>query len=213
MGEIIRNILLGISLAAPLGPSGVAVIQNGLQKGFVRAFLTGLGVTMADATYLLIVFFGVSSFISIPVVKVLIWTLGASLLLYLGFQNIRGGARRLDLLDKPLTASRNPLLIGYLINISNPIAVIWWLGIYGALLGVTTTGSARMSSLLLSSTILVGILIWHSSMSLLTHWGRRFVNERTIEIISLIAGIVLALFGLRFAYFAISTIYAYLALS
>ena len=57
MDLVLRNILLGISLAAPIGPSGVAVIQNGLR----RAFLTGLGVTLADATYLLVVFFGISS--------------------------------------------------------------------------------------------------------------------------------------------------------
>ena len=212
MGEIVRNILLGISLAAPLGPSSVAVIQNGLQRGFLRAFLTGLGVTMADATYLLIVFFGISSFISIPVVKVLIWTLGASLLLYLGLQNIRGGARRLELEDKPLTASRNPLLVGYLINISNPIAVVWWLGIFGSLVSATSPGSTKIYSLLLSSTILVGILIWHTTMSLLTHWGKRFVNDKTANDISMVAGIALTLFGLRFAYLAIVTVYEYLVL-
>ena len=61
MDLVLRNILLGISLAAPIGPSGVAVIQNGLRRGFRRAFLTGLGVTLADATYLLVVFFGISS--------------------------------------------------------------------------------------------------------------------------------------------------------
>ena len=54
MNEIVRNILLGLSLAAPLGPSSVAVIQNGLKWGFRRAFLTGTGVTLADTTYLVV---------------------------------------------------------------------------------------------------------------------------------------------------------------
>ena len=39
MDLVVRNILLGISLAAPIGPSGVAVIQNGLGRGFRRGRL------------------------------------------------------------------------------------------------------------------------------------------------------------------------------
>jgi hypothetical protein len=50
-------------------------------------------------------------------------------------------------------------------------------------------------------------------MSLLTHWGRRFINDRTAQLVSLIAGIALMLFGLRFAYSAITTAYSYLALT
>lgn len=206
MHEIFRNVLLGISLAAPLGPSSVAVIQNGLQRGFLRAFLTGLGVTMADATYLLIVFFGLSSFVSIPVVKVLIWTLGACVLLYLGIQSIRGARRKLEFDKTTVSFTRNPVSAGYLVNISNPLAVVWWLGIFGSLLGASAGGVAHINALFNSSAILIGILLWHSTMSVLTHWGKRMLNETTASYISIIAGIVLILFGLRFAYNAFSTI-------
>ena len=207
MQEIFRNILLGISLAAPLGPSSVAVIQKGLQRGFLRAFLTGLGVTMADATYLLIVFFGLSSFVSIPAVKVLIWTLGACVLLYLGIQSIAGASRKLEFDKTAVSITRNPVSAGYLVNISNPLAAVWWLGIFGSLLGASTGGAAQLNALFSSSAILIGILFWHSMMSVLTHWGKRLLNETTTRYISIIAGIVLILFGLRFAYNALSTMF------
>ena len=139
MGDLIRNILLGISLAAPIGPSGVAVIQNGLTRSFLRAFITGVGVTMADATYLLLVYFGLSSFISIPLIKILIWALGALVLLYLGAQSLREAAQSVDLDRAMVPATRNPLLVGYLVNISNPIAIVWWLGVFGSLLGEQPT--------------------------------------------------------------------------
>src|SRR5665648_151221 len=97
MTDLLRNILLGISLAAPIGPAGLAVIQAGLRHGFLRAFITGLGVTLADTTYLLLVFFGLSGLIGIPLVKVLIWSLGALVLIYLGVQSIRDAFHRVDL--------------------------------------------------------------------------------------------------------------------
>jgi threonine/homoserine/homoserine lactone efflux protein len=43
-------------------------------------------------------------------------------------------------------------------------------------------------------------------MSLLTHWGKRFLNERTARYILVIAGLALILFGIRFAYNAIRAV-------
>ena len=206
MDNLIRNMLLGISLAAPIGPSGVAVIQNGLRRGFLRAFITGVGVTMADATYLLLVYFGLSSFISMPMIKILIWTLGALVLLYLGIQSLREAVKGMDLDRTMVPTNRNPLLVGYLVNISNPIAIVWWLGVFGSLLGTAVDGATKTSALLSSSTILIGILLWHSTMSLLTHWGRRILNAKTAKYITGIAGFALVLFGLRFAYYTVVTI-------
>ncbi len=200
MNTVFRNIALGVSLAAPIGPSGVAIIQNGLRQGFLRAFLTGLGVTMADATYLLVVFFGLSKFLEIMVIKVSIWFLGALALLYFGYRSIRDAMSRIDLEGTVVVTAHSPLLVGYIVNVSNPIAVVWWLGVFGSLLSETVIVGSRLEALAISSTILIGILLWHSTMSLLTYWGKRFVNERTARSISVVAGVALVLFGLRFAY-------------
>ena len=207
MLEIARNILLGVSLAAPIGPSSVAIIQNGLRRGFPRAFLTGVGVTMADATYLIIVFFGLSSFISLPVVKFLIWILGAFVLMYLGTQSVREAKRKIDFDKIQVSTARNPVLVGYFVNISYPIAIVWWVGVFGSLLGASEGGATLTNALLSSSTILIGILLWHSTTSILTHWGKRLLSETTAKYINVIAGSVLILFGIRFAYNAVIIIF------
>ena len=206
MSDLLRNILLGISLAAPIGPSGLAVIQNGLRHGFIRAFITGLGVTLADLTYLLLVFFGLSGLIGIPLVKVLIWSLGALVLIYLGLQSLREAFRTVDLDKAVLPAAKNPLLAGYLVNISNPIAIVWWLGVFGSLLGTASGETGRLSALLGSSSILLGILMWHTSVSLLTHFGKRLLGGRLVQIVSGVAGLALVGFGMRFAWLAITTL-------
>ena len=200
MSDIPRNILLGIMLAAPIGPASLAVIQNGLRQGFLRAFLTGVGIISADATYLLIVFFGLASFINLSWIKALIWIFGTLVLLYLGIQSIRDGSRKLEFESGQAAVARNPWLVGYLINISNPLAIVFWLGIFGSLLGTTFTGSTRLEALLSSASILVGIFLWHSTMSFVSHWGRNLLNQKTVKVVSTIAGIALILFALRFGY-------------
>ncbi len=63
--------------------------------------MTGIGVTLADTTYLLVVYFGLSSFMGIPVVKVTVWILGAFVLFYLGWQSLRAVLGKREHLDPP----------------------------------------------------------------------------------------------------------------
>lgn len=162
---------------------------------------------MADATYLLVVFFGLSGFIRFPLVKGLIWTLGALVLLYLGSQSIREALRKIDLERTTVSTTGNPLWVGYLVNISNPLAIVWWVGIFGSLIGSSAGSTPKLYALMSSSTILIGILAWHFTTSLLSHWGKRFLNEMIAKYIFVIAGFALVLFGIRFAYNAILVVF------
>jgi len=204
MELLLRNVLLGIMLAAPIGPAGVTVIQSGLQHGFRRAFLAGLGITSADLTYMLVVYFGLARFIEITAVKAAIWTLGAAALIFLGVQSLREGGRQIDFTEAPPRSNRPPFLVGYVVNISNPLAVVFWLGIFGSL--ISSSAGQASSALPQGLAILAGILSWHTFMSGLTHWGKRFVNAQSARVIAIVAGAALVLFGLRFAYQALETV-------
>lgn len=206
LSAIVRNIILGISLAAPLGPSGVAIIQNGLRAGFWRAFLTAIGVTLADAAYLLLVFFGLSPFLEIEAVRIGLWLLGTVALAYLGIRSLREAREGIEIEGSLPATARNPLLVGFAVNVSNPLAIVWWLGVFGTLLTERASPGSRLAGLLVSSTILIGILAWHSSVSAVTHVGRRLINSRLARLVSTAAGVVLLLFAARFAYLALSTV-------
>jgi L-lysine exporter family protein LysE/ArgO len=217
VNDLLRNMLLGITLAIPIGPASLAVIQTGLRAGFLRAWLTGIGVTLADTTYLLVVYFGLSGFMGIPLVKVTVWILGALVLFYLGWQSLRALGRNEKVLnfsdetspDLPAhSRERNPLLVGYLVNISNPIAVVFWAGIYGSLIGAAVAaGGDKTDALLSGAAILAGILTWHTTTSILSHWGKRLLNDKIARYISALAGVALILFGLRFAWNGITAIF------
>lgn len=151
---------------------------------------------------MLVVYFGLSGLIAIPTVKVLIWSMGALVLFYLGWQSIREAGKQSHFETTSLAAERNPFLIGYLVNISNPIAVVFWLGIFGSLISTAEANVPGAGNLWRGLAILIGILSWHTMMAILTHWGKRFVNEKTTRVISVVAGTALLGFGLRFAFLA-----------
>ncbi len=47
-GAIIQQIVLGISLAAPVGPINIEMLKRGIERGFWHAWVVGIGGMTAD---------------------------------------------------------------------------------------------------------------------------------------------------------------------
>lgn len=207
MLDIVQNIILGISLAAPIGPVNIEVIKRGSKHGFLPAFSLSLGAASADTTYLLLIFFGLSSLLDISAVKTLIWVFGAIILVYIGYQSLKEYFGKIDLEKAGSRSGGSSFVAGYLITVSNPMTIVWWIGVFGAILGSSVQDVSRVTALLNSLTIIVGVLMWFLTLSLLLHWGKRFINETAMRYISLIAGIVLIGFGVHFGYRALISLF------
>lgn len=80
---LVQNILLGLTLAAPIGPVNLEIIKRGLNSGFKQAFLTGAGAMCADTTYLILIFFGLTSFLNFAFMKIFLGIAGSIILIYL----------------------------------------------------------------------------------------------------------------------------------
>lgn len=54
-----------------------------------------------------------------------------------------------------------------------------------------------------SAAIFAGIMLWDIFMATSIHFGRRFINHTVMKWISIVAGIVLIMFGIYFGYEAV----------
>lgn len=57
---LLKGIILGLSIAAPVGPIGVLCIRRTLAQGRISGLLSGLGTATADAIYSIIAAFGLT---------------------------------------------------------------------------------------------------------------------------------------------------------
>lgn len=113
---------------------------------------------------------------------------------------------KIDLQKSNPNASKNSFIAGYLITISNPMTVVWWLGIFGATVGSSIQNAPNTIVLFSNLTIIIGVILWFFLLSLLLHFGKRFINEKTMKYVSMISGIILTGFGLYFGYNAFISI-------
>jgi L-lysine exporter family protein LysE/ArgO len=211
-GQIIMNvflsyILLGLSLAAPIGPINAAQIDRGIRNGFMHSWLIGVGAVLADGVYMLIVYIGVVNFLETEFMQTFLWLFGFFVLSYTGVEAIIN-AGKIHLSEN---RSREPLaksfLTGFLMSISNPLTILFWLGIYGSVLAKTAATYDTSQLVLYSSAIFIGLLLWDITMAGVASSFRKFLTSRLLVVISLLSGVSMIGFGIYFGIQAFQTLF------
>src|SRR5437667_7141797 len=87
---LLKSLVLGLSIAAPVGPIGILCIRRSLVDGRIAGLICGLGAATADALYGALGAFALNG-ISTWLVRGRLWmTLtGSAFLLYLGVRIFR----------------------------------------------------------------------------------------------------------------------------
>ncbi|MCK0473110.1 LysE family transporter [Halalkalibacter sp. APA_J-10(15)] len=207
MSVFFSYIILGLSLAAPIGPVNAAQIDRGIKNGFLNSWLVGLGATVADAIYMCFVYFGVVQFIEIPYVQLFLWVFGFFLLIYLGMESINSAGR---MKTETRTLYRESKLksfsTGFFMSLFNPLSILFWLGIFGSIIAKTITMNDTYHVILYCAAIFLGITIWDLTMAALASSMRHLLTNRFLFVIAIISGFSLIGFGVYFGYQALDII-------
>ena len=131
---ILKGFVIGLLAAAPTGPSGVLCIQRTLNKGRLKGFMSGLGVTISDTIYILCTSFGLSlvmDFLQEKQTFFIVKMVGCALLLIFGIHTIRNN----PLAKQKQTSQKDESLLsytgsGFLVAIANPLVIFIYLGMF-----------------------------------------------------------------------------------
>ena len=157
---LVQNILLGLSLAAPIGPVNLEIIKRGLNSGFKQALLTGAGAMCADTTYLVLIFFGLTSLLNFTFMKIILGVGGSLILIYLGGLSVKEYFKTNTVENRRQNFSSS-FIAGYALAISSPMTiVVWWTGIFGALLAAQAHTQTNIAAFFSCLSILLGCFLW-----------------------------------------------------
>ncbi|MFC7679460.1 LysE family transporter [Paenibacillus sp. GCM10028914] len=198
MSLFLSYVFLGLSLSAPIGPINAAQLDKGIKKGFWHAWLFGLGAVLADILYMVLVYLGVVHFLSTPFMQTFLWLFGAFVLMYTGIESLIN-ARKITISNqKKDDTLLSSIFSGFLMSLSNPMSILFWLGIYGSVLVKTASDYGTADLFVFSFAIILGVLIWDFTMAGMASIFRKYFSNRAITFISVISGLSLIGFGLYF---------------
>ncbi|WP_419872660.1 LysE family translocator [Candidatus Pristimantibacillus sp. PTI5] len=201
MNLLFGYVFLGLSLSAPIGPINAAQLNAGIRRGFWHAWLLGLGALIADIIYMLVVFMGSVHLVKIPFVQVFLWLFGSFILIYTGIESLKSSRIPVSEFRKQKEETyMKAFLSGFLLALSNPMSILFWLGIYGSVLADTATKYDLKHLIIYSCAIISGILIWDVTMAGIASYARKWLTDRVLKSISILSGLSLVIFGIHFGY-------------
>jgi threonine/homoserine/homoserine lactone efflux protein len=198
MTVIVRGIILGLSITAPIGPTNIEVIRRGTKEGWKAAAMFCTGVMVALVLYLFLVTFGLSFLTDSVVFNTILTIFGVLVLAYLSYHSIREFFAGAEMRIGEQESGNRHFLPGVGLTISNPAVLLLWTGIMGA--DLSASRATLDQGILLSIGILIGVAVFFVLLTLLIHYGRKYLQQRYLRYVSLGAGIVLLFFCLRFSY-------------
>ncbi|MCV9884164.1 LysE family translocator [Metabacillus halosaccharovorans] len=206
---LVGYIFLGLSLAAPIGPVNSARLDKGIKNGFWHAWIVGAGSMIADAIFMLFVYLGMVNFLDIPFVQIFLWLFGGFILLYSGFESILGVNRVNLTYSRKKDSLSKCFFTGFMMSITSPLSILFWLGIYGSVLAKTAHESSTSQLLIYSCMIFVGLTLWDIFVAGLTTGFRKLLNDTSLKIISIISGLSLLGFGGYFGYQGLKALFGF----
>lgn len=187
--------LIGLAIALPVGPVITEIIRRGLRAGFLPAWLVGLGAAASHGILVCLTLWGVVAVVDRPMWHAILGGAGILVLGYLGVDALRAST------DPPTAenASRagRPFLVGFSIGISNPITLLWFLTVGGALIGAHGGGRSGALAVAFGVGFVFGVLCWDTVVAWMSGCGRRWMGAKTLRAINVMAGLVFFGFAVR----------------
>jgi threonine/homoserine/homoserine lactone efflux protein len=192
----LRGLMIGFSIAAPVGPIGVLCIRRTLAEGRAYGFASGLGAATADAFYGFVAGFGLT-FISSFLVSQGLWLrlTGGLFLLYLGARTfISMPPTTPTTNDKGRLGLASAYLSTLALTLTNPATILSFAVVFAGL-GLASGSSDYLAAILLVIGVFIGSALWWLLLSGGISLVRDRFTLRALSWVNRISGILITAFG------------------
>lgn len=193
---ILKGMLIGIVVSAPMGPVGVLTVQRTLNKGRWYGFVTGVGAAFSDIIYALLSGFGMSfvmDFVTNPQYRFFLQLFGSVLLFIFGLYCFRSNpTKNIHVSGKKGTLIHNGIT-AFIVTVSNPLIVFLFMACYAQFAFVIPDHPFEMSLGYIS--IFGGALLWWWGLTWLIDKLRVIFDNNSITLINRIIGTLVMVFS------------------
>ena len=191
-----KSMLLGLAVAAPLGPIGVLCINRTLERGFWAGVAGGMGTALADAIYASLAAIGFSA-LTATLTTLAPWLklAGGLFMLWLGCSSLRPNPRRASTPARTneFRGLSRTIAATFLLTLTNPVTIFSFAALFAGL-GLTDTPGAT-NALAVVAGVFLGSLLWWFLLSGGGALAQRRLPEGFFLCVSRMSGVILMGFG------------------
>ena len=196
---VLKGMIIGFSIAAPVGPIGVLCIRRTLAEGRAYGLVSGLGAATADGFYGTVAALGltlVSSFL----IDQANWLrlIGGAYLCYLGIKTFRSqpAQRAAEAKGRGLLGAYTSTLF---LTLTNPLTIFAFAAIFAGV-GAEAAAGNTLGALTVVLGVFLGSSAWWLILVTLTGLFRTRLNAAGLVWVNRVSGLLILGFGVVILY-------------
>ena len=191
---LLKGLVIGLSIAAPVGPIGVLCIRRTLAHGRVVGLVSGLGAATADGIYGLIAGFGLTVITNFLIGQHFwIQLIGGIFLCYLGVKTLMSKASFTQT-ETQKKNMWNVFLSVLFLTLTNPMTILSFIAIFAGL-GISNSNSNLLSAVVLVIGVFCGSTLWWVILSSGVGLFRKKITNKSLTVINRLSGFIILIFG------------------
>ena len=192
----LRGLLIGLSVAAAVGPMSILCIQRTIARGFRYGLISGLGIATADGLYSSIAGFGLTVIATFLIHQQgVIRIIGGLFLLYLGGKTLLSKPAEKAAIAGKATGLVSAYISTFLLTLTNPITILSFVAIFAGI-GVGSGKNSPLASLLVVGGVFLGSALWWCLLTSAISLLRGRFTYQWLLWINRISGVIIIIFGL-----------------
>lgn len=195
---IVKGLVIGILVSAPMGPIGILCVQRTLNRGRWHGFFTGLGAMMSDLIYALIMLAGISivdEFFTKN--ELILQVLGSIVLIIFGYRVFRSNPLKgwTPKFNNEGTRYVKDFVSSFLFTLSNVAILIVFITLF-ARFHYNPMEQGLTGIIVSLISIAVGALSWWFGLSFVVARLRKHFNRRGLILLNRSIGTILTIVGI-----------------
>lgn len=196
----------GFIVSVPVGPVNLTVINQALRKGFLPAFLCGLGAIVAETLYATLMLAGHSTILDHPTVKWAMRIVALVVIVVLGVRSLLIKTEKIE--ASVATAERvderwhhpRAVVLGFILTISNVFLILLWASLGAALFAHEWVEPSRASRGACLAGVFTGGLAWFFLLAFFVSRAHRRVKPKVMTLLVRACGAVFLVFAALLAW-------------
>jgi threonine/homoserine/homoserine lactone efflux protein len=194
---ILSGLLIGVAVAAPIGPVNLICIRRTLKYGMLNGFMSGAGAAVGDGVFAIVAAFGVTAVISfVAAYSGWLQLVGGVFLLGLG---VRTWFDHPHLDDKLPDGSLGDLLpvisVTFFLTITNPATMLGFIAIFGGVADFTIGTEDYMRASILVASVIGGSVLWWAAITGFVSLFRDRMTDTGLALLNKVSAVIIVLFG------------------
>lgn len=190
---LVKAWMVGMAIAAPVGPIGLLCVRKTLEIGFLGTIAVGLGAALADSIFGFIAALGVTAISHFLLEKVaVIKVIGGMFLLYLAYKEARAEPINSKISSQHKTLSKIAVEV-FLLTLTNPMTILCFIGIFSIIGG---GGNSIVELVIIVFGLFLGSMSWWFVLGSIVIKIKHKLPQAWMNKVRYLSAIILSGFGI-----------------